>query len=415
MPGGTLSGTGVIDLSLDEKTRALREMARWLGREQLRPLGIECDERHAPLPPDHPFFTTVLEFGVGGRGLAGIAGDAQAAEGASPARTSKAARRTVVIAEEIAYWDRGMATTLPGPGLGGAPVALLGTEEQKERLFAPFSDRKKPHWAAFAMSEPGAGSDVARIRTLAREVEGGFELTGEKMFISNGARADWAVVWATIDPALGREGHRAFVVERGTPGFTVTRIEQKMGLAAAELASLSFEAAFVPDRNVLPAREGGFKAAMRTFDITRPMVGAMAVGIGQAAFDETLRLARESGLLTGGAATTVRLRDKLARARRLVDHARLLCWRAAWLADLKRPNSVEASMAKAYAPRAALEAASLGMEVLGAAGARSDRLVEKLFRDVKVLDIVEGTGEIQRLAMARKLLGFSSEAAPEIT
>jgi len=406
----------VIDLTLDEKTVTLREMARWLGKERLRPLGLECDEKHAPLPADHPFFREVMDFGVGGRGLAGIAADAGAGgEPRDPSKPSKAARRTVVIAEEVAYWDRGMATTLPGPGLGGAPVQLIGTAAQKERFFSIFGD-KTPRWAAFAMSEPGAGSDVARIRTIARKVGGGWELDGQKMFISNGARASWVVVWATVDRSLGRAGHRAFVVERGTPGFSVLRIERKMGLAAAELAALSFEAVRVPAGNLLGGEDhyrdhAGFKAAMRTFDVTRPMVGAMAVGIGQAAFDEALRLAREAGLAKGPSAW--RWRDKLARARRLVEHARLLCWRAAWLADVKEPNSVEASMAKAYAPRAALEAASLGLEVLGASGARCDRLVEKLYRDVKVLDIVEGTGEIQRLAMARKLLGFHSRETSE--
>ncbi len=412
----------MISLTLDEKSQTLREMARWLGKEHLRPLGLECDEKHAPLPPEHPFFKQVLELGVGGRGLAGIAGDAQAGDSKrDPGKPSKAARRTVAIAEEVAYWDRGMATTLPGPGLGGAPVQLIGSEEQKKRFFSIFDDKTTPRWAAFAMSEPGAGSDVARISTTAKKVDGGWELNGEKMFISNGARASWIVVWATVDPKLGRAGHRAFVVERGTPGFSVLRIEKKMGLAAAELAALGLEAVRVPDSNLLGGEahyreQAGFKAAMRTFDITRPMVGAMAVGLGQAAFDEALRLAREDGLLSASSGTAVRLRDRLARARRLVEHARLLCWRAAWLADQRLPNSVEASMAKAYAPRAALEAASLGIEVLGAAGARSDRLIEKLFRDVKVLDIVEGTGEIQRLAMARKLLGYEtrSEAPQEV-
>ncbi|MBI3181063.1 MAG: acyl-CoA dehydrogenase family protein [Myxococcales bacterium] len=390
-------------------------MARWLGRTYLRPLGLECDAAGAPLSPDHPFFRQALELGLGGKGLAAVA-DAPEERGAQNGRPSRAARRTVVLAEEAAYWDRGMATTLPGPGLAGAPLRLLGTAEQQQRYLSIFEEAKEPRWAAFAMSEPGAGSDVARIRTNARRVPGGWVLNGEKMFISNGARASWVVVWATVDPALGRDGHRAFVVERGTSGFSVARVEKKMGLAAAELASLVLDDVRIPDEALLGGEEryrerGGFKAAMRTFDVTRPLVGAMAVGLGQAAFDQAMALAKEAGLAGSRDASAARLRDRLARARRLVEHARLLCWRAAYLADLRQPNSVEASMAKAYAPRAALEAASLGIEVLGAAGARSDRLLEKLYRDVKVLDIVEGTGEIQRLAMARKLLGLKDDGA----
>ncbi len=395
-----------MDLTIDDKTRSLREMVRVLGREQLRPLGLECDARNAPLEPDHPFFTRVVELGIGGRGLAGLAedGSKDAERGSSDARTRTAARRAVVLAEEAAYWDRGMATSLPGPGLAATPVRLFGSAEQQRRWLGLFEDRKKPRWAAFAMTEPGAGSDVARIRTTARRVDGGWQIDGEKMFISNGARASWVVVFATVDPTRGRRGHRAFVVERGTPGFSVARIEKKMGLAASETASLVFDGVRVPDDHMLGGEERygegeGFKLAMRTFDITRPVVGAMAVGIGRAALDTATPLA------SGPRAA------KLARARRLVETARLLCWRAAYLADVRHPNSVEAAAAKAYAPRAALEAVSLCIEAVGPSGALRGGLLEKLYRDVKVLDIVEGTGQIQRLVMARRLLGYEDAAA----
>jgi acyl-CoA dehydrogenase len=406
-----------MDLTVDDKTRALREMVRVLGREHLRPLGLECDARNAPLDPDHPFFGRIMDLGLGGRGLAGLVEDErQAGEEKAPGRPSSGARRAVVLAEEAAYWDRAMATSLPGPGLAATPVRLFGTPEQRRRWLGIFEDRSKARWAAFAMTEPGAGSDVARIRTSARRVAGGWELRGEKMFISNGARASWVVVFATVDPSLGRAGHRAFVVERGTPGFSVARVEKKMGLAASETASLVFEDVRVPDENLLGgedryAERDGFKLAMRTFDITRPVVGAMAVGIGQAAIDAATEQARALGVFEGHSHRALRGRHKLIRARRLVDAARLLCWRAACLADAKRPNSAEAAMAKAYAPRAALEAVSLTIESLGPAAAAADRLLEKLFRDVKALDIVEGTGQIQRLVLARRLLGFEDDAA----
>jgi len=390
-----------MDLTIPEPVANLKTMVATLGEKRLRPLGIEADRRGAALPSDHPFFREVLGFGLTG----GIAGPLEKREDDGKERTST--RRAVVLAEEAAYWDRGMATSLPGPGLGGAPVMMMGTPTQKQRLLGMFEKPTEPRWAAFAMSEPGAGSDVAAIRTRARKHGDHWVLDGEKMFISNGARASWVVVWATIDPQLGREGHRAFVVERGSPGFRVARVDKKMGLAASETASLVFEGCEIPDDNLLQGREGGFKSAMATFNVTRPIVAAMAIGIGRAALDEARRFAREH--FTGAASHRLyRVRDKLGAIRRRLEAGRLLAWRAAWLADRREPNAVEASIAKAYCPPIALEAASLGIEILGEAGAATDHLIEKLFRDVKVLDIVEGTGQIQRLVMARALVNHGA-------
>lgn len=405
-----------MELTVDGSLERLRTLIAWIGREKLRPLGIEADRRGGPLPPDHPFFFEVLQLGLTG-GFVGKIEDHEEGRGdrKEPDRPSSASRRAVVMAEEAAYWDRGMATSLPGPSLGGPPVMTMGTPEQRARFLGIFTSAERPHWGAFAMSEPGAGSDVAAIRASARRDGDAWVLRGEKMFISNGARASWVVAWATVDPALGRAGHRAFVVEKGTPGFTVARIDKKMGLAASETASLLFEDCRVPAENLLGGeafyeRRAGFEGAMHTFNMTRPLVAAMAVGVGRAAFDEARRFARER--FTGASAWRMeRVRDRLVQIRRKLDAGRLLAWRAAWLADLKRPNAVEASMAKAYCPPAALEAASLGIEILAEAGGASDFLIEKLFRDVKVLDIVEGTGQIQRLILARRLVGHGDGRA----
>jgi acyl-CoA dehydrogenase len=256
------------------------------------------------------------------------------------------------------------------------------------------------------MTEPGAGSDVAAIRTTCRRDGDDFVLDGDKSFAANASRADWIVVWATVDPAQGRAGHRAFVVERGTPGLGDFHVEKKMGLKAYESTSFTLRGCRVRAANLLGgdehyARKAGFRGALQSFNATRPMIGAMAVGIGRAAYDESLAFARDAGRVGD-----VRVQDRLERVRRKLKVARLLCWRAAWLADQKQPNMVEASMAKAVAPAAALEAASLGMELLGEVGARGDHLIEKLYRDVKAMDIVEGTGQIQRIVMARQLVGF---------
>jgi acyl-CoA dehydrogenase len=287
---------------------------------------------------------------------------------------------------------------------------LMGTEEQKARFLGIFEDKEVPQWAAFAMTEPSAGSDVAALRTTAEKDGDSYVLNGEKCFISNGKRASWVVVWATVDPSLGRAGHRAFVVERGTPGFEVARVDKKMGLTASETATLRFENCRVPQANMLgseleSSKEKGFGGAMKTFNMTRPIVAAMAVGIGRAAHDEAWRFAKEAFDGTSGYRLD-RIRDRFALIRRKLESARMMALHAAWKADLKQNNTMESAMSKAYAPPVALEAASLGLEILGQAGGASDLLIEKLFRDVKVLDIVEGTGQIQKTIIARSVMGY---------
>jgi acyl-CoA dehydrogenase len=390
-----------VDLSLEDGVRARLGQLRELGRQHMRPLGLEADRLGRPTPPDHAFFKLLVQLGLGRTRWSG--GDTAPRDGGAAAQGG-GARSVLVLAEEMSYWDRGVAVSFPGPGLGEPPVLSMGTAEQKARFLEPFQRPDRPRWAAFAMTEPGAGSDVAAIRTSARRDGDGWVLNGAKSFAANASRADWIVVFATVDPALGREGHRAFVVERGTPGLGDFHVEHKMGLKAYESTSFTLKDCRVPAANLLGgeehyARRAGFKGAMQSFNATRPAIAAMAVGMGRAALDETLAFAREHGLLRDP-----RARDRLERVRRKLRAARLLCWRAAWLADEKRPNVLEASMAKAVAPAVALEAATLGMDLLGEVGGRGDHLVEKLFRDVKAMDIVEGTGQIQRIVMARQLV-----------
>lgn len=384
-----------MDLRVDAglRTRVLR--VRALGRERMRPLGLEADRLGRPIPADHPFFAELVRLGLGRTRWSGE-------DAAEPGGFG--ARAVVVLAEEMAYWDRGVAVAFPGPGLGEAPLLSLGTAEQRERFLGPFRTPDRPRWGALAMTEPGAGSDVAGIRTAAHREAGGWVLSGAKSFAANASRADWIVVFATVDPGLGRDGHRAFVVERGAPGLGDFHVEHKMGLKAYESTSFTLRDCCVPDANLLGGesaydRRAGFKGAMRSFNATRPAIAAMAVGMGRAALDESHAFARANGLLG-----RPRIRDRLANVRRRLRAARLLCWRAAQLADERRPNALEASMAKAVAPAAAFDAAMLGMEILGEVGGRGDSLVEKLFRDAKAMDIVEGTGQIQRIVMARQLV-----------
>ncbi len=393
-----------MEFTVEPEVRKRLELLAALGRSEIRPLGLEADRMGRPIPPEHPFFSRWLALGQGRtRWREGEPRAPDAPRGAGGALAA------LLLAEELSYWDRGVAVSLPGPGLGEPAVLTMGTPEQKRRFLGPFVEPDRPRWASFAMTEPGAGSDVAAIATRARRDGASWVLNGSKSFAANASRADWIVVFATVDPKLGREGHRAFVVERGTPGLGHFVIERKMGLKAYESTSFTLEDCRVPAENLLGgeeyyARRAGFRGAMKSFNATRPLVAAMAVGMGRAALDEALRFARDEGLLEDP-----RVRDRLERVRRKLRAAKLLCWRAAWLADRQQPNLLEASMAKAVAPGAAFEAANLGMEILGLAGGRGDHLIEKLFRDVKAMDIVEGTGQIQRIVMARQLVGLPSE------
>src|SRR5213595_3471539 len=220
------------------------------------------------------------------------------------------------------------------------------------------------------MTEPGAGSDVAAIKTAARREGDGWVLNGAKTFISNSMRADWIVVWATVDRAAGRAGHRAFVVERGTPGLEDMRYEHKMGLIAYESSSFTLRDCRVPAANLLGgeryyAERAGFKGAMRSFNATRPAIAAMAIGIARAAYDAARDFARSHYALDRPIPRYQRVREKLARMARKLE-----------------------------------------VEVLGDAGVTADGYVEKLYRDVKAMDIVEGTGQIQRIVIARRLVGL---------
>lgn len=399
----------MIDLEIGPESRARLEMLGALGKQAFRPLGIEADRLGRAVPADHPFFVRMVELGL-------MRAPSREERAATADKPKTASRTAVLFAEEASYWDRGVAVTLPGPGLGGPPVQKLGTPEQQERFFKIFSDKSKPHWGAFAMTEPGAGSDVARIQTTARKDGDAWILNGAKTFISNVRRADWCVVFATIDRALGRAGHRAFVVERGTPGFEVTRDEKKMGLKAYESCSLVLNDCRVPAENLLGgeeryATEEGFKGAMSSFNASRAIVAVMAIGVARAALDTAREFLKQHYDLARPIPRTRRMLERLADAKRRLDAGRLLAWRGAWLFDHGRPNALEASMAKAYCPPAALAACSIAVELLGDAGVVHSELVEKFYRDVKAMDIVEGTQQIQRTVIARRLVGLPRESS----
>jgi len=392
-------------IELDVRTREMLDEVRDLGRRYIRDIGLEADRTATPPPVDHPFYLICARQG----GLVGR----MVGEDEGPTALDWKPVRNFLLGEEAAYWDRGVALSLPGPGLGGPALRSTATPEQRQRFLEIFTDHSRARWGAMAMTEPGAGSDVARIQTRCRKDGQGDDaewvLTGQKMFCSNAARAEWVVVWATIDASLGREGHRAFVVERSTPGFEILKIEHKMGSRGYETASFVLDDVRVPADNLLGGEafyesRKGFKASMATFNMTRPLHTAHGVGMGRAAHDFALDFVRADYPAQGR--RRQRALERLARIRRGLQTARLMYLDAVWLAKQGKSNALEASYAKLYSPPVILEAVAAALDILGEAGVRNDRMLEKLYRDVKILDIGEGTQQVQRVVVARQLFGF---------
>jgi acyl-CoA dehydrogenase len=397
-----------IDFSLTSRQQELRGAVRELAKSVIRPQSLSWDRAHG-VPDDFLRHLVMLAASMGGAVTLGPSAAAHTTE--PDKKKTQANVNTVLTIEELSWGDAALLLCVPGPGLGGPPIRASGTEEQKERFFSIFRDMSKElRWGAYALTEPGAGSDVAGIRTSCRKDGDAWVLSGRKCFITNGARASWNVVFATIDPALGRAGHRAFVVEKGTVGFEVGKIEEKMGLRANETAELVLEDCRVPEENLLGGEEAyqskeGFMTAMKTFDNTRPLVAAMAIGIGRAAYDYACDFAKENYALARHTPRYASVAEKLARIGQKLEAARLLTWRAAFLADEEKPNAKEASMSKAAAGQASIAACIAAIEICGAEGSisKDHQLLDKWFRDIKVYDIFEGTGQIQRIVISKRL------------
>ncbi|MCC7512336.1 MAG: acyl-CoA dehydrogenase family protein [Anaerolineae bacterium] len=327
--------------------------------------------------------------------------------------------------EMLAWGDVGFYLVTPGGGLGAAAVQAAGTPEQKAKFLARFMG-EKPTLGAMCMTEAGAGSDTSSIRTRAvlDEKTNEWILNGEKIFVTAGDKAfneyeklgkGFLVVWASIDPAAGRAGMRSFVVEGGTPGVKVTKLEEKLGIRASDTAAISLVDARVPFDHILgsPTVEKtttGFKGAMATFDATRPLVAASGLGVARAALEFLKEKLAESGV-------EIRYglpRQKLTNIERevidceiMLKSAWLMVLKAVWMADNKHPNALESSMSKVKAGDVGTKITQKAVEILGPLGYSREFLLEKWFRDAKITDIYEGTGQINRLVVARQILGYS--------
>ncbi len=388
----------MIDFTLSKSQQAARDYAHQVALEEMRPISLQCDQ--AEEIPESFFWNMQKRYWSGAAGQA----RAQAREENEPNQSNILA---VLSQEEMAWGDAALSTAIPGPGLAAPPILSNGTPEQQVKFLGPYMDGQL-HWGALALTEPGIGSDVAGMSTTAVLDGDEWVINGHKHYITNGARADLIVTFATIDKKLGREGIRPFVVPKGTPGLVVGRIEQKMGLRASQTAELIFENCRIPKESLLSGREqskkAGFKAAMGTLDATRPMVGALAVGIARAAYETSCEWIHEE-LPKGFPAQKRReMEAELEDIRQELEMARFLVWRAAWMLDRRIPNSKEASMSKAYAGGLVMKATAAAVRIT-APGENSERklFIHKWFRDSKVFDIFEGTAQIQRLVIARRL------------
>jgi acyl-CoA dehydrogenase len=403
-----------IDFELTNRMKQARDMARMFAETVIRPNALEADRLEAPHPA---FIEACKQFGLGTGQVGALVGGGGKKDKGPPAegekkRENETNRIMILASEEMAWGDATAGLNMPGPGLGGPPIQFTGTPEQRERFLGLFKPNEYK-FGAYALTEPGAGSDAKNIRTTCRKDGDHWVLNGSKIYITNGKKAEWSVVFATLDPELGRAGHRAFVVERGTPGFSVPKVEQKMGLRASETAEQVFEECRVPAANLLGGEEhyerkaggggGGFKTAMKTFDATRPLVAVMAVGIARAAWEIARDFVKSNYALSQHTARYHRLAETLAWMEREIHMARLLCWKAAYMLDLEQPNAKESSMSKAYAGTMVQKVTSKAIEILGPEGVQANRFIEKLYRDQKVYDIFEGTGQIQRLVISRRL------------
>ncbi len=402
----------MINLDVPKKFGVLVEQAQQVARHVFRPISRKYDLGEHAYPKELDMLAAVLEGstsggGTHGAGAAGVRRDALTEDG----NRNGANMATVLGTMELCWGDVGLLLSIPRQGLGNSAIASVANEEQLERF--------KGRWAAMAITEPHTGSDSAAIRATARLDGDHYVLNGDKIFVTAGERAELVVVWATLDKNAGRAAIKSFVVEKGTPGFELVRLEHKLGIRSSDTAQFALRDCRVPKENLLGDPtvnvEKGFAGVMQTFDNTRPLVAAMGVGLARACLEETRKVLKDAGVeidydqpalaQSAAAATFLQLEADY-------EAAYLLTLQAAWMADNRKPNSLQASMAKAKAGRTCVDVALKCVELCGSLGYAegNDRvgLLEKWARDSKILDIFEGTQQIQLLIVARRLLGKNS-------
>jgi acyl-CoA dehydrogenase len=402
-----------INLETPKKLRPLVAQSHQVAAEVFRPNSRKYDANEHTYPKELDMLAAAIDGmseggAVSGAGAAGVRRENGGSGSGDDAENRNGSNMATCLSiMELCWGDVGLLLSMPRQGLGNSAIASVADEEQAKR----FAGR----WAAMAITEPEAGSDSAAIRTTAKLDGDEYVLNGEKIFVTAGERADMLVVWASLDPSKGRAAIKSFVVERSNPGLKLVRVEDKLGIRASDTANFVLEDCRVPKENLLGSPDidtsKGFAGAMQTFDNTRPLVASMAVGLTRACLEETKRLLEEAGLHIDD---DVPLAQQTAAAAEYLsmeadyEAARLLTLEAAWMADNRKPNSLQASMAKAKAGRTCVDVSLRCVRLCGSTGYGETELLEKWARDSKILDIFEGTQQIQLLIVARQLLGRTS-------
>jgi len=395
----------MIDFELTPEQKEAVESAHKVAEELFRPISRYFDEHEHESPQE--LIDKLWEGRLEGSLFGGL--DITAA----------------LRAEEVCWGDAGLYLCIPTPGLGGAAIFATATKEQLQRFLGNYNDGG-PKWGAMAMTEAGCGSDTSAITATAVRDGDEWVLNGEKIFVTYGKKAmdnsgGLVVVWATVDKSAGRAGMKSFVVPAGTPGARVEKLEKKLGIKASDTATIVFDNCRIPYENILGSPEvrkidkaetAGFKKAMATFDATRPIVAAMALGVGRAALDFVKETLEKEGIKIRYGLP----RQKLSALERDVmdmeanyKAAKLLTLRSLWMMSQFLPNSLEASMAKAKAGLAVTKITQKAVELMGPLGYSRKNLLEKWMRDAKINDIFEGTGQINMLVVARRILDYSRE------
>lgn len=386
----------MVGFELSEEQKQFQELAHEFAEKEIRPRAAECDEREE-LPWD--VMRKAQELGLMTYAFPEEYGGA----GATSSLTAS------VVSEELAWGCAGIATSMGGTGLCAAPILVCGNNAQKQKylpLLTQFKSDGKPKLGAYALTEPEAGSDVASLKTSVKKVSGGYLLNGTKHFITNGGIADLYVVFGTLDPNLGADGISAFIVEGSSKGVTPGKKERKMGIRASHTAQVHFEDVFVAEEDRIGGEGDGFLIAMKAFEHTRPLVAALAIGVARAAFEFALQYGMERKQFGRAIAKFEVISFMLADMATAIDAARLLTYRAAWMLDQHEPVNKEASMAKVFAADAAMKVTEDAVQIVGGAGYMRDLPVEKWMRDAKIMQIYEGTSQIQRVVISRYLIGF---------
>ena len=397
----------MINLELPKKLQMAQQMSHQVSATVFRPIARKYDKiEHCDTPAELiPLGQMIKNTGTG-------SSDAGNKESSADGVKNGANMMQVLTTAEMSWGCIGLMLSIPGLGLGNAAIQAVGTPEQKEKFGGLH--------CAMAITEPGCGSDSAAVKTTAVLDGDEWVLNGEKIFATSASSGDAVVVWATLDKSKGKAAIKSFVVERGTPGMQVVRCEDKMGLRVSDTAAIVFTDCRIPKSNILgspeiadtaEARKKAFGGVMQTFDNTRPPVAAMAYGVARAALEITKDLLQKEGVEFGydrSINNCSAIQAEMYRMEAELEAARLLILKAAWTADNKQPNSKQASMCKAKAGRVGNRITLKCVELCGSLGYGEEQLLEKFARDSKILDIFEGTQQIQQLIIARNVLGKSS-------